>query len=361
MKFDSSSFHNRHEALSEMLYENPGMLPSRYVFVLTTRCNLNCSFCFQEKKPGGQAMSGDDWLALAAQLPEYSRVAFTGGEPLLFPDFKRVFSFVADRFDCNLITNGLLLTEETIDFLLSFPRFRVLSVSVDSVGNVMRVPNPAKWEHAERMMRYFVERRRKVHPECLLDVKTTVLDDNAGDLLAIHRYCMESLGCDHHGFQFLKGSALQHADTMSDFSELEVPREAPCYTNFSTIKDQLTEVRRYNLANNCKAFLHPKAASLNDEGPLDIDWLNEPLHRRDCFAPCKYPWSSVHVNADGNLFPCLAVSMGNVRDQKLDEIVKGERFRQFREIIRAKGTAAACNRCGWLKRLPESAPQGDKE
>jgi len=360
MQFDSRSFHNRHEALTEMLYDTPGMLPARYVFVLTTRCNLRCPFCFQAKKDGaGQAMTGDDWLALAAQLPEYARVTFTGGEPLIFPDFKRVFDFVASRHDCNLITNGLLLTEELVDFLLSFQRFRVLSVSVDSVGNTLRGVSPGKWAHAERMMRYFVERRRKVHPQCLLDVKTTVVDDNSTDLLAIHRYCVETLGCDHHGFQFLKGSPLQHADEACGFEEIDIPREAPRYVNFAAIKEQLAAVQRYNLEKGGKTFLHPKAASLNDDGPLYIDWLNESLHRRQCFAPCKYPWASVHVNADGHLFPCLAVSMGNVRRQPLAEIVAGERFRRFRELIRARGTVAACNRCGWLTRRRETAGEGE--
>ena len=42
------------------------------------------------------------------------------------------------------------------------------------------------------------------HPKCILDAKTCVLDENAEDLLDIHKYCMEDLNCDTHSYQFLK-------------------------------------------------------------------------------------------------------------------------------------------------------------
>ena len=71
------------------------------------------------------------------QLPPYARVTFTGGEPLVFKGFDEVFHEVATKFECNMICNGLRLSEK-IDFLLYYEKFKVLSISVDSVNNTVR-------------------------------------------------------------------------------------------------------------------------------------------------------------------------------------------------------------------------------
>ncbi len=102
-------FHLKHEALTDLIYRLPHLLPDRYVFILTNLCNLTCDFCFQKKDLREDRMTTSDWLTLAKQLPFYSRVTLTGGEPLMFPGFEEVFSYVAKRYECNMISNGLLL------------------------------------------------------------------------------------------------------------------------------------------------------------------------------------------------------------------------------------------------------------
>lgn len=350
MKNDAEQFHNKHELFTNVAYNSPDMLPARYVFVLTTLCNLNCSFCFQNRKPLRKSMSKDDWLRLAEQLPEYARVTMTGGEPFLFSGFREVFDFIVERFECNIITNGLLLTEDLINHLLSYPKFRVLSVSVDNVGNTLRGVRPSKWKEVEGMMRYFIRLRKEIHPGCNLDIKTTVLDENASDLLEIHKYCMEELGCDTHGFQFLKGSPMQHAENMYAFEDIFRKTAAPVYKKFAKIIDQLDKIRIYNMKTDKLAFMHPNVASLTTDIPIpDIDFLNRAYHIKEDFEPCKYPWSSVHVNADGNLFPCISIAMGNVLQTELQDIISGDMFNKFRNVIKNEGTVDACNRCGWIK------------
>ena len=67
------------------------------------------------------------------------------------------------------------------------------------------------------------------------------------------------------------------------------------------------------------------------------------------FSICYAPWKSVHINVDGNLFPCMAVAMGNVKNTKLPDIIFSDNFKKFKNTIREKGTINGCNRCGWLK------------
>jgi len=197
---------------------------------------------------------------------------------------------------------------------------------------------------------YFKERRRAVGSGCVLEAKTVVVDENAGDLLDIHRYCVETLGFDHHSFQFLKGSALQHADVMSPLEEILKEIPAVVYSRFAAIQEQLEKVRRYNRQAGKIAFLHPKVASLVSDVPVpDVGFLNSATHRKDLYHPCRFPWSSVHINVDGSLFPCMAISMGNVKTLSLREIMRSAEYRKLKKIIKAEGTVPGCNRCGWLR------------
>lgn len=347
---EKETFHNKHEIFTEMAYNTPNVLPDRYVFILTNLCNLKCNFCFQRKDLRKDVMTAKNWINLARQFPDYARVTLCGGEPLVFNGFKEVFSYVAERFDCNIITNGLLLNQESINYILSFPKFKVLSLSIDNIGNTIRGMTSRQWEHLRMVLKYFVKKRDEVNSNCILDIKTLVLDENADTLFESYKCFVEELGVDIHAFQFLKGSPIQHADYMYEFDDVLKKCEAKSYEKFDLIKEQLDYVRQYNMQRRRVSFLHPKVDSLVMDKPLSsIDCLNEVHYRKEIFLPCKFPWSSVHINFDGNLFPCLAISMGNVKDSDLINIINGEKYERFKTLIKKEGTVEACNRCGWLR------------
>ena len=346
----SQMFHDKHEDFTRKAYDLNNLLPDRYVFVLTNLCNLKCRFCFQEKDLRENRMRLNDWINLAVQLPDYARVTFTGGEPMMFDKFDEIFTFIASRFDCNMISNGLLLNQKMIDLLLSFEKFKVLSISIDNIGNKVRDVKEKQWERTKKMMQSFVEKRNELKSNCVLEAKTVVLDSNAEELFDIYRYCIEELNCDNHSFQFLKGSPIQHADFMFKFDDMFNKSSAPVYKNWDTIIEQLEKVRKYNIRSGKKSFLHPKTASLTSKKPIpDMRYLNESAFIRENYHPCKFPWSSIHINVDGDLFPCMAIQMGNVKKTPLKEIIWGKDFNNFKDIIRREGTVEGCNRCGWLR------------
>lgn len=298
-----------------------------------------------------ERMTTQDWLNVLDQMPGYARVTLTGGEPLIFKGFFDVAAVANRKFNFNVISNGILLTKEIIDRLLAFENFRVLSISIDTIGGVNRDLRPAQWHRLIRMMRYFRERRDEVGSSALLDVKTLILDENADDLLAIHRYMTEDAGCDTQAFQLMKGSPLQHADVMFPFEETFEQSRADVYERFDEIAVSLESIREYSLKQSTRVFLHPKYASLQSRKPLPDLRLtgNSELHDSNLYAPCMFPWASVHINDTGDLFPCQAIGMGNVRDNTLLEIIQGEKMQRFRSILKKAGTTQGCNRCGWLR------------
>ena len=347
---DSQRFHNQHESFTEKVFNSENLLPDRYVYVLTNLCNLRCNFCFQEKDLRKDRMHLDDWINLTKQLPDYARVTFTGGEPLMFDKFEEIFKFVAQRFNSNMISNGLLLNEKIIELLLSHSKFSVLSISIDDIGNKNRDVKERQWIRTKKMMQRFASERTKIKSNCVMEAKTVVLDNNAEELFDIYRYCIEQLHCDNHSFQFLKGSPIQHADFMFEFDEMFKKSYAPVYNKWDTIIEQLEMVRKYNIKNNQQSFLHPKVGSLIGKKTLsDLRYLNKSNYIKENYFSCKFPWSSVHINTDGNLFPCMAINMGNVKETLLEEIIWGEEFIKFKDVIRKEGSVEGCNRCGWLR------------
>ena len=68
------------------------------------------------------------------------------------------------------------------------------------------------------------------------------------------------------------------------------------------------------------------------------------------YLPRKGPWESLHINADGKVFPCFATSFGDIRDfDTIDGVYQSLAAMEFRALIRNKGTVPACHRCGYLK------------
>jgi MoaA/NifB/PqqE/SkfB family radical SAM enzyme len=334
-------------------YQKDIKYPNRYVFVLTNKCNLRCSFCFQEKDNLPGAFKLEDWISVLNQLPENSWVTLTGGEPIVFKGFKEIFLKVTDKHRCNMISNGIRLSEEIIDMLISRNNFKTLSISVDNIGNTVRDVKALQWEHAENMMRLFSKKKSLAgRNDLVLDTKTVVLDENASDLFNIHQYCIEDLKADTHSFQFLKGAPIQFSDHFHPFEESRKSVKAYKYNNWDIIKEQLYKVKEYNVKNSVKGFLHPKFDDLLNLDPINDDYLdrlNIEDHKPELFKKCMAPWESVHINNDGNLFPCMAISMGNFKENSLEEILHGNTFQKFRDMIRSCGTVEGCNRCGYLK------------
>lgn len=352
----NTDYHNNRIKYADLLYDNESMLPHRYVFVITNRCNLKCSFCFQERKKIPGSLDAEDWIKLIDQLPEYAHITLTGGEPFLCKGFKEIFLAATEKRTCNIISNGLLLDPELIDLLLSRENFKVLSISLDDVGNRNRDVPLEKWTRMVEMLHLFKDKRDKMKSKTVIDTKTVVLDTNAEDLFEIHKYCIEGLSSDTHTFMFLKGAPIQYSDIMFPEEAMYAPTQAYRYKKFDSILQQLEKVRQYNAANNTKCFTHPKVINLNSSyslGDYDASYINEPRFNKNNFRKCKAPWESVHVNVDGNLFPCMAICMGNVKETPLKEIILGERFMRFKNAIKKEGTVSGCNRCGYLLPKPE--------
>tara|TARA_B100000902_G_C27279501_1_gene900850 strand:+ start:538 stop:1629 length:1092 start_codon:yes stop_codon:yes gene_type:complete len=348
----AQTFYEKNLNYSFKSFENKNLLPHRYVFILTNLCNLACTFCFQERKKRADRMSTEDWLHLIKQVPSNSRITLTGGEPLVYKDFEKIFIEANKNCQTNMITNGLLITDDVINLLTSEKNFINLGISIDNIGNTNRDFKTGKWEELVKNINKFREKRNKIKGKTVINIKSVVLDETIPNLFNIHKYCVEELGSDTHDLQLLKGAEIQYADFMFNYNDIHKEYKAHKYKDFKEFINQLNLIREYNVKNNSKCFLHPNIIDLNSNNQIhesDFYYLNNEKHESKHFAKCLSPWTSVHINVDGNLFPCMAVSMGNVKNTLLKDIIFSDKFDNFKKTIDEKNTINGCNRCGWLK------------
>ena len=114
----------------------------------TMGCNFDCPYCFEDHGRGKMSAEvQDDIVALAERMIEASNidsisVTWFGGEPLLAPDVieslsERLIALAEEHggsYSAGIITNGYLLTQETVDLL---ERVKVTSaqVTIDGMGD----------------------------------------------------------------------------------------------------------------------------------------------------------------------------------------------------------------------------------
>jgi MoaA/NifB/PqqE/SkfB family radical SAM enzyme len=348
----ANSFYEGQAKYAKMAFEKDNLMPRRYVFVLTNLCNLKCTFCFQERKKREDRMTTEDWLKVINQIPKNSRITLTGGEPLVYKDFDIIFSKTNEFSETNIVTNGLLLSNQKIERLIEQKNFKVLGVSIDTIGNVNRDFKKNQWQQLVEQLDQFISLRNKKDHKAALDIKTVILDENIEDLFKIHQVVTQTLKADTHSLQLLKGAEIQHSDLMFDFQKIDDNYEAYHYQKFNKLIDQLNLIKDFDYKHGYKTYLHPNLINFSNKEKLkknDLIYLNNKKHDPKYFSTCYAPWSSVHINVDGSLFPCMAVSMGNVKTTNLSKIVFSDKFKKFKSIIRQKGTINGCNRCGYLK------------
>jgi len=110
-----------------------------YYMYITKGCNLACQHCwisptFEKDGGSGECLDFDLYkIALDEGIPlGLKQVKFTGGEPLLHPDFVKMADYATEKgIRTWMETNGTLLTSEIAIYLKSKTSLDFVSVSLD--------------------------------------------------------------------------------------------------------------------------------------------------------------------------------------------------------------------------------------
>ncbi len=271
-------------------------------FELTFRCNLDCSFCYNEKIFGGELTLAE----ITRVLESLARmgvlnVNFSGGEPLVRKDLRQIIDKAQELgFNVKVYTNAVLIDEDWAKYFSDAGIFG-LEVSIHSdepegMDRITRVPGSFAMVLAalERLKRHGV----------YVVLKTPVTRHNIDHLLGI-----KAIG-DRFGYpNFFDAKITQRDD--GDQSPLTEDGMTP---------EQL--VRYWS-------EIAPR---------LGMGGVNTPIVKDDAAKPiCGTASANVVLDPFGNVLPCVQWRrpLGNVREQSLEEIwLQGGEAQTVRQMAR---------------------------
>ena len=168
---------------------------------LTFRCNLRCVHCYlgdaRHGSPEKEELSYPEICDLLDQIVDEGCLwlLLTGGEPLLRPDFRDIYSYAKRKgLLITLFTNGTLITREIADYLQQWRPFRVeISFYGRTKETYERVTGvPGSYERCMTSIELLLERGLP------LRLKTMVMSLNKHEIWDIRKYAA-GLGV---GFRF---------------------------------------------------------------------------------------------------------------------------------------------------------------
>ena len=169
-----------------------------FIFVLTTKCNLNCTYCYSIRQNAPATMQHDDPVKiLQSQIREETKtlfVNFFGGEPTLeFETIKNTVEYVKKNYGhltifFRITTNGTSSTEK-IDYFIE----NKFSIVISSDGLPDKSSGLAKQVIAnkvEKNIKYLIEKK------AVFRVRTTLTTENLPVLCQSLHY-WNNLGVKH--------------------------------------------------------------------------------------------------------------------------------------------------------------------
>lgn len=340
-----------------MIKTGQAILPLRYFFELTHLCNLNCPYCYIGKNRLKEELSTNEWLNVIKQIPFYGFITLVGGEPLIRKDFSEILFACAKKTfgKVNVVTNGTLLEDKIADDIIK-SKMLLLSVSLDGWGK-----NHDKFRNKEGIfntiknnLENLNEKRKKKKSPLMIDIKTIVLKDNLEDILKLYEYATNSK-FEFLSISFLRNNNLKQNGTLYDsFDEIFYKPEYPIekYFDLEEFEKIYLEIQKIKKFSKTKIRFAPKFDNDNPEIELKAikNFFNNPKKDiKEIYYPCLYPYSNTIINPMGDIYPCLSYKMGNIKEQKLIDIINNPKYRCFRKNLKHSKIFSSCQMCCELK------------
>lgn len=259
-------------------------------------CNMNCDMCYirlsrTEMERTGRMHTADEWIRLGEEMAQ-SGVLFlllTGGEPLMFPDFRRLYLELRRRgMILTVNTNGTLLDEEWAEFIGENKprRINITLYGADDEAYRKLCHYPGGFEKALNAIRLLRERG--------VDVKIngSVTKENYKDMAAIYRIGQELDVPVHIDTYMLPG--IHESDKSFDEQSRLNPEDAAAAE---------IEVMKYELGQeNFQQYVRSVLSVLEEEDTVYPAGVS-----------CMAGNCSFTVNWQGELRPCVSLSEPAVR------------------------------------------------
>lgn len=327
------------------------LMPLRYFFELTYLCNLNCPYCYVGSERKKNELTTEEWFNVINQVPWYSFVTLVGGEPLLRKDFIPILEKTAKKTfsKLNVVTNGILINDEIIDAFIK-NKMMLLSVSLDGYGKTHDT-NRGKEGIFDTVINNLenLNKKKTKTKKPMIDIKTIVLENNLDDLPKLYKLCSD-MGFEFLSISFLRNNDLkQNSILRKNFGEEFYLQKYPIepYFDMEHFKEIYKEI--IAMKGKTRVRFSPKFEGVN-EGVNALEKIDRFFNYGDkpiqeIYKPCMYPFSNMMINPQGDVYPCLSIKVGNVREQSLKEAFNTPKMCCFRKNLKYSKVFEACQMC----------------
>lgn len=347
-----------HAAMPYCWGNGKAFAPLRVQIEITGRCNLKCVFCYQGQtyKTAREELSLLEIRNIINQIPSFSLLTFSGGEPLLRSDAYEIIEYaLAKGHFCNIITNGVFLTKEIAKLMVE-NKFLMINLSIDGIGETHDALRGVEGTFEKVISNLCFLNNLKKKNKCkfpLIDVKTVITKENLHQLSDIYKLCEN-----HNAYSFtlslMKNSNLQFNGSLL----LKNIEEKVFYKNSFQAKldfdleGLMKELRRLDSFKGKTILRHyPRFTNYRSM----LSYLEKNSQNVMNYArPCLEPWSGFQINAFGEAYPCLSYSVGSMREKGLKDIWNSNRFIDFRSRLKRLKVFPACHGCCYIRFRKES-------
>lgn len=330
--------------------------PRSVDIAITGRCNLACAYCFYaDEMVSLSDLPTARWLSFFDELGRLGvmSVCLTGGEVFTRPDlFELIDGVIANHMRYQLLTNGTLITAETLEkFAIGKRRLRLNSIQVSVDGSCAEINDQSRPGSFERSIRGLRLLKLAGFP---LTVRVTVNRFNFKDLENVAHFLLEDIG----------------------INELSVNEAYACgATNRFTAGIMLEPVQRQQAACTLLKLTEQYPGRISAQaGPLALATEAAAIRKAmadgkkskpggGTLSACGGVFSQIAVLHDGSIVPCHnlgSFQLGNITSHDLSDLWQThptlEALRQRYTI--SLDTVSTCKSCDYEAFCTGGCPGG---
>ena len=329
------------------------------VLIVTRRCNMRCAMCMQDhedhRRQEENRIGLADYRRLLTQVKPWNpTVQLTGGETFMYPEIGGLLDILRELdYFVTINTNGSLLEKYAQKVVAS--RVGKLTVSLDGPPDIHDSIRhfPGAHERALAGLEALAEEKKRQSSRYpFIDVKSVISPDNVGNLEPVVKLAQEGRiqMVDFVHMWFLHQSQVERHQELG----FEVDHYPP--HTFSLFEPQLLRQAMAHVRDLQRRYKKAPFIVFPDipDDKMEYYYADplRPLYRTRCI----YPYETARVQPSGEVLACpediaARAPLGNVREESLVDIVRGEKSARFlSRLDQAGGGWPICNRCCGLFR-----------
>lgn len=168
-------------------------IPSTGSIEITENCNFRCIHCYQGMNKAKHRLSGEKWISIIDELEKEGTfwLLITGGEPLLHPDFEKIYTHAYKKgIIVTVFTNARLFKDEHLELFKKYPPFSLEVTLYGASEQMYQTVTGTKGSF--ELVRNNVKRMKDAGLN--LKLKSVAFQPLAQDIPALKKYAEEEIG-----------------------------------------------------------------------------------------------------------------------------------------------------------------------